>query len=158
MKSSRSSILQLKTLSRHLANRGSMVHRIIDKLAWIYIKDKAVLMARSHGQDAFYTPGGCREEGETDAEALVREIKEELLVDIVKDTISHYGTFIAQAHGKPKGTMVQMTCYEADYTGELTPDGQEIAEYAWFTSADRDKLSAVVQLIFDDLLAKDVIA
>jgi 8-oxo-dGTP pyrophosphatase MutT (NUDIX family) len=134
-----------------------MENHVIDKLAWIYIEDKKVLMARSHGQDAFYTPGGGREVGESDEAALIREIKEELLVDIVPESITFYGTFTAPAHGKPEGTVVQMTCYEAAYAGELTPDGEEIAEFAWFTSADRDKLSAVGQLIFDDLLAKDLI-
>ena len=130
---------------------------IIDKPAWICIKDKKVLMARSHGQEVFYTPGGGREEGETSEQALIREVKEELLVDLVTETIKLYGTFSAPAHGRPEGTMVQMTCYTADYVGELQVDDVEIAEFAWFTSKDRDKLSAVGLIIFDDLLQKNLI-
>ncbi|MCU1683309.1 MAG: hydrolase [Amycolatopsis sp.] len=41
-----------------------------------------------------------------------------------------------------------MTCYTADYEGTLKP-GNEIEEFAWLTYADRDRASAVVQLIFD---------
>ncbi len=134
-----------------------MENIIIDKPAWICIKDKKVLMARSHGQDVFYTPGGGREEGETSEQALIREVKEELLVDIVPETIKHYGTFTAPAHGRPEGTIVQMTCYTADYIGELQVDDVEIAEYAWFGSADMDKLSAVGLIVFKDLREKNLI-
>ncbi len=130
---------------------------VIDKLGWIYIKDARVLMVRSHGQDAFYTPGGKREAGETDEQALVREVKEELLVDLIPESITHYGTFIAPAHGKPEGTVVQMTCYEAIFEGTLAPDGVEISEMAWVNNDDRSKISAVGHLIFDDLTKKHLI-
>lgn len=46
---------------------------LIDKLAWIYIKDKKILSTRSKGKDAWYIPGGKRELGESDHEALFRE-------------------------------------------------------------------------------------
>ncbi len=114
-------------------------------------------MARSHGQEVFYTPGGRREEGETNEEALIREIKEELLVDILPETIEHYGTFTAPAHNSPEGTMVQMNCFTAKYVGELTVDDVEVAELAWFTSNDKDKLPPAGLLIVNDLLEKNLI-
>ncbi|WP_442876094.1 hypothetical protein [Amycolatopsis sp. NBC_01480] len=43
-----------------------------------------------------------------------------------------------------------MTCYTAESTGTLTPSS-EIAELAWLGYADRPRVSAVDQLIFDDL-------
>lgn len=55
--------------------------RIIDKLAWIAIDNKMVLSTRSFGKDKFYIPGGKREAGESDEQALLREIKEELNVE-----------------------------------------------------------------------------
>ena len=54
----------------------------IAKLAFIEIKDRKVLETCSFGKDKWYIPGGKREEGETDEQALIREIKEELLVDL----------------------------------------------------------------------------
>ena len=83
---------------------------IIDKIAWIRLEGGAILSSRSRGKDVYYLPGGKREPGESDIDTLVREIHEELSVLISPDTIKHAGTFHAQAHGHPEGTMVRMTC------------------------------------------------
>jgi len=134
-----------------------MPQQLIDKLAWIYINDRKILSTRSRGKDAWYIPGGKREEGETDHQALIREVKEELTVDLLPKTIKYLGTFSAQAHGKPEGVFVQMTCYTGEFTGELTPSA-EIAEMAWLnTSIDPATLSPVDRIIFDYLKDKDLI-
>ncbi|MCC6711267.1 MAG: NUDIX domain-containing protein [Candidatus Pacebacteria bacterium] len=132
------------------------MREFIDKLAFIYIKDKQILMSLSKGNDTYYIPGGKREPGETDLVALAREVKEELTVELISDTVKHYGTFEAQAHGKPIGTMVRMICYQADFTGELKPSS-EIQDLAYYTYAQREIVGPVDQLIFDDLKAKDLI-
>ncbi|CAH1191589.1 hypothetical protein PAECIP111892_00678 [Paenibacillus auburnensis] len=123
---------------------------MIDKIAWIHIVEGKVLSARSNGKDTYYFPGGKREAGETDNETLIREIEEELTVHIQPDTIQLFGKFAAAAHGKEAGVQVQMTCLTADYSGTLAP-AAEIAELAWLSYKDRDKVSAVSQLIFDQL-------
>jgi 8-oxo-dGTP diphosphatase len=123
---------------------------IIDKIAWIRLEDGAILSSRSRGKDVYYLPGGKREPGESDIDTLVREIREELSVAIVPDTIEPVGTFHAQAHGHPEGTKVRMTCYSADYRGVLQPDN-EIEEIVWLTYADRHRVAPVDQLIFDHL-------
>jgi 8-oxo-dGTP diphosphatase len=130
---------------------------LIDKLAWILISNKTILSTRSYGKDKFYIPGGKRERGETDAEALCREIKEELSVELIIDTLQFVGEFQAQAHGHPNGKMVKMTCYMAAYTGELKPDS-EIEEIKWLTYNDKDQISHVDKLIFDFLKDKDLIS
>lgn len=129
----------------------------IDKLAFILIKDKKVLMARARGKDVWLNPGGKRDVGESDEQALIREVKEEMSVDLVPESIKYYGTFEAQAHGKPEGTFVKITCYTSDYTGELM-QAAEIEELAWFTSVDRERTSVTGQLILDDLHRKGLIA
>lgn len=129
---------------------------LIDKLAFIYLQDKQILMTLSKGKDTYYIPGGKREPGETDAQALIREVEEELTVKILPETMQHYGTFEAQAHGKPDGTIVRMTCYTAEFEGTLTPSS-EIQDLAYYTSAQRDIVGPVDQLIFDDLQAKGLV-
>jgi 8-oxo-dGTP diphosphatase len=122
----------------------------IDKIAWIRLEDGRILSTRSRGKDVWYIPGGKREPGETDVEALVREIREELDVAIAPGSAAHAGTFQAQAHGHAVGVEVRMTCYTADYQGTLTPSS-EVDELAWLAYADRGRVSAVDQLIFDHL-------
>ena len=122
----------------------------IDKLAWIYVKNRKVLSTLSRGKDTYYIPGGKRELGESDQQALTREVREELSIDLVSETIQSVGTFEAQAHGKPEGTMVRMTCYSSDFNGEIAP-ASEIEEVIWFTSKDKDKTSLVDKIIFDYL-------
>lgn len=122
----------------------------IDKIAWIHLENGAILSTRSKGRDVYYLPGGKREPGETDLETLVREVDEELGVAIVPETVCPFGTFEAPAHGHPAGVLVRMTCYTADYRGTPLPRN-EIAELTWLTYADRPRVSAVDQLIFDQL-------
>lgn len=120
----------------------------IDKLAWIRIEERKLLCARSRGKDAWFLPGGKREHGESDPEALTREIREELGVGLRDDTLQPLRTFEAQAHGQPAGVMVRMTCFTGDYEGDLHA-AAEIEEIAWLGSGDREKLSLVGQIILD---------
>jgi 8-oxo-dGTP diphosphatase len=122
----------------------------IDKLAWLLLRDHQILSTKSFGKDKYYIPGGKREAGETDEQALCREIREELSVEIMVPTLQFVGIFEAQAHGHPEGVRVQMTCYTADYVGELKA-AAEIEEIIWLNYADQDKISGVDILIFEYL-------
>lgn len=122
----------------------------IDKLAWIEIKNGKVLSTKSFGKIKYYLPGGKREKGETDQEALIREIQEELSVVLEPESISYVGTFEAQADGHPEGIKVKMTCYYASYTGEIKANS-EIESVEWLNYSDKHKTSAVDNIIFDYL-------
>ncbi|MEM6845456.1 MAG: NUDIX domain-containing protein [Bacteroidota bacterium] len=99
-------------------------------------------------KNTFYIPGGKREAGESNAQALTREIQEELSVVLLPDSLKLAGTFQAQAHGQPEGVEVRMTCYFADYQGELQT-AAEIAEIDWFTYERINDVGPVDQIIFD---------
>ncbi|MFD7666072.1 NUDIX domain-containing protein [Streptomyces sp. NPDC059788] len=123
---------------------------MIDKIAWIEIVDGRILSTRSKGRSRYYLPGGKREAGESDLDTLVREIEEELSVHLHPHTAGYVGEFHAQADARPEGVLVRMRCYACDYAGNLTP-ASEIAEMIWLTYADRHRISAVDQIIFDHL-------
>jgi 8-oxo-dGTP pyrophosphatase MutT (NUDIX family) len=128
----------------------------IDKLAFIYLKGSKVLVTLSKGKDVWYIPGGKREPGESDEQALAREVKEELSVDLLPETIQPYGVFEAQAHGKAEGVIVRMTCYTGEFTGELTA-AAEIDRFDFFTADQVGQTSDVDHLIFTDLKGKGLI-
>jgi 8-oxo-dGTP pyrophosphatase MutT (NUDIX family) len=130
---------------------------VIDKLAWICLKNKKVLGARSKGKDVFYLPGGKREPGETDHQALTREISEELSISLISHTLKHLHTFQGQAHGKDPGVMVQLTCYTGEFKGTIVPNA-EIEAVEWLNSSDKDRCSETMQKMLDWLKARDLIA
>ena len=130
--------------------------KLIDKLAWIEIRDNHILLTKSYGTDKYYIPGGKREIGETDEQALTREIYEELNVTIDKSSLRFIGIFEAQAHGQPEGIFVKMTCYSGDYSGKLNASS-EIEEIRWFKYSDKDQVVGVDKLIFDHLKQNELL-
>ncbi|MGW8121632.1 NUDIX hydrolase [Roseivirga echinicomitans] len=129
---------------------------MIDKIAWIEIENGKILVAKSKGKSVFYIPGGKRESNETDAQTLIREIREELSVELIPESLVHYGNFSAQAHGHVSGIIVEMTCYTASYRGTLLA-ANEIEEVAWLGFGDKDQVSFVDRIIFDDLKSKQLL-
>jgi 8-oxo-dGTP pyrophosphatase MutT (NUDIX family) len=118
----------------------------IDKLAFIYIKDRKILSSRSTGKNTWYLPGGKREKGENDMEALAREIGEELNVELILSSVRYMGVFKAQADSHASGVIVKMTCYTGEYSEILQPTS-EIEEIGFLTFKDKDKSSPVDKLI-----------
>ncbi len=130
--------------------------KYIDKLAWIELQNRKVLSTRSKGKDVYYIPGGKREPGESDHEALVREIEEELSVTLDAASLEYVGTFQAQAHGHATGIEVKMTCYKGAFAGTIAASS-EIEEVVWLTHADRFRSSQTDVLIFDWLKEQGLI-
>lgn len=129
----------------------------IDKLAWVHIENRSLLVGRSHGKEKFYTIGGKREKGESDTEALIREVREEVGVDLIPTTIGFLNSFRAQAHGKAEGVDVVLTCYKGDYRGTLSPQS-EIEELGWFTTRDRERATIPMRMILDWLHEEGLVA
>jgi 8-oxo-dGTP diphosphatase len=133
---------------------GGSVPVLVDTVAWVRVENGRVLCGRPRGKDVFYIPGGKREPGESDLQALLREITEELTVALLPATVRYAGTYQADQPGGPGGSMVvvRMSCYTGNYSGTLAPSS-EIDELAWFCYADRFRVPPVDQLLFDDLKA-----
>jgi 8-oxo-dGTP pyrophosphatase MutT (NUDIX family) len=129
----------------------------IDKIAYIRVENGKILSTKSKGKTKYYNPGGKRENNETDEETLIREIREELNVSIISATIKYFGTFKAQADSHKAGVIVKMTCYTAEFEGNLEPCS-EIEEIKWLSYAERDEVSEVDKLIFDFLKEKGGLA
>ncbi|MGF1521706.1 MAG: NUDIX domain-containing protein [Leptolyngbyaceae cyanobacterium] len=123
---------------------------VIEAIAWICLQNRQVLCTRTRGKDVFYMPGGKLEPGESAWQALRREIREELSVDLVADTLTESIVVEAWAHGYSKQTRVRMKCFQADYRGEITPNS-EIEEIAWFSLQDRKQCAPAAQKVLEYL-------
>ena len=129
---------------------------MINKVAIISIRQKKVLVSLSKGKDTWYIPGGKVEAGESNMEALIREVREELGVGVVETSVAYYGAFRAQAHGKAKEVIVEMRCYRAELTGEPSASS-EIAKVKYAGYEVYKQIGPVDKLIFDDLKRKKLI-
>ncbi len=106
--------------------------KVIDKVALLLVRDRKVLFARSKKEQLlFYTVGGKREPGESDHEALSREVREEIGAELVPGSVRFYRVFEGRSEVVPADTVLKMTCYFGKIDREPVPTS-EIAELAWF--------------------------
>ncbi|GAC1504160.1 MAG: hypothetical protein NVS1B3_00270 [Candidatus Dormibacteraceae bacterium] len=122
----------------------------VDALGWVRIENRRLLTVRTAGKDLFYLPGGKRELGESDLDALAREVREEVSVRLLPDTLVPLGTFRAPAHDYPPGTSVDLVCYTAEFEGEISPSS-EIEEMAWMGPDDLERCAPAVRLVIGKL-------
>ncbi|GLY02076.1 NUDIX domain-containing protein [Actinoplanes sp. NBRC 101535] len=119
--------------------------------AWVHVRDRRVLVVRASGSDAFYLPGGKPEPGETHAEAAAREVREEVGIHVDPATLRLFTAIEAPAHNRPPGTRVRLICFIGPGAGEPAV-ANEIAELAWFSSAERPRCAPAIQRLLDELV------
>ncbi|MBL8159575.1 NUDIX domain-containing protein [Candidatus Saccharibacteria bacterium] len=111
----------------------------IYKSAGIIIVDRKLLFTRAHDMAFFINPGGKIEAGETARQALVRELKEELSIDVDEADLEPYGEYTAEA-ANHKGKTVHMQAFIVKkWRGDITPSA-EIAEIRWLDSSVPDDI------------------
>ncbi|MGW0182642.1 NUDIX hydrolase [Nocardia sp. NPDC003345] len=106
---------------------------MIRTAALAHIRDRRLIQTRSAGKTVFYMAGGKIDPGESALQALHREVREELGVDV--DGVTELGVFRAEAYGHAAGTQLHMTCFLADISEEPRP-ASEIAEFRYFTGGE----------------------
>jgi 8-oxo-dGTP pyrophosphatase MutT (NUDIX family) len=100
----------------------------------VVVKDRKLLLAFSNNKQAFYLPGGKTDEGETTLAALVREIQEELNVELDPAGLTFYTHIAAPAFGEPEGIMMAQDCYRYELRKEPRP-AAEIGALRYFDTA-----------------------
>ncbi|MET0417313.1 MAG: NUDIX domain-containing protein [Actinoplanes sp.] len=125
--------------------------------AWVYVRDRQVLMVRAAGSDAFYLPGGKPEPGETHAEAAAREVREEVGIVVDPADLTLFTEIVAPAHNRPPGTEVRLICFTGGKTEDEPVAANEIAELGWFRSADSARCAPAIRLLIDELVAVGLI-
>lgn len=105
----------------------------IHKAAGIIIVDRKLLFTRAQDMQVFIDPGGTIEPNETAKQALIRELKEELTIDVNESDLEPFGEYTAEA-ANHKGRTVHMQAFIVKkWQGEVVASA-EIEELRWLTS------------------------
>jgi 8-oxo-dGTP diphosphatase len=105
----------------------------IYKAGGIIIKGKKLLAVRAVGTKFFIDPGGKIEPGETAEQAVIRELKEEVSIDVSPADLEPFGDFTAEAANHP-GKQVHMQVFIVKkWSGEIKA-ASEIEELCWLNS------------------------
>ena len=88
-----------------------------------------VLVVRKRGFSVFMQPGGKIEAHEAPAEALARELKEEIALTVVSDNLTYLGKFRAEAANE-HGREVEADVFVVPLTGAVAAQA-EIEEIRW---------------------------
>ncbi|UJP08801.1 NUDIX domain-containing protein [Microbacterium sp. KUDC0406] len=97
------------------------------------------LLVRKNGTERFMQPGGKPETGETAAETLVRELREELGLVVFQDQLRPLGTFVSDAANEP-GHRVVATVFAMTAEPEEVVVQAELAELRWIAESEQGSL------------------
>jgi 8-oxo-dGTP diphosphatase len=92
-------------------------------------------------------------------ETLAREIQEELGCRIDTANVSIFNRYVAQAYGKPAGTMVYVFAYRAILVG-VPLASSEVTEIRYFTSEEYQQMferAPAAELTISDLKQRQLI-
>ena len=132
---------------------------ILTTAGLVAIRDRKLLLAYSNNKRAFYLPGGKTDPGETTRAALVREVREELNLDIEPDTLQFYTHIQAAAFGEHPELIMHQDCFLHELESEPVP-AAEIGDLQWFDTAGYGSQPAQVPgvvMVMDRLRADNLI-
>ncbi|MCI2804490.1 NUDIX hydrolase [Staphylococcus pettenkoferi] len=105
-------------------------------------KADKLLLVQSRNRQKYYFPGGKIDAGESQQEALVREIDEELGVHLKPDQLHYHSTVVGPAYPQ-KDMETELNCYttSADIDWETLHPQSEITDLEWMAVDDTERIA-----------------
>jgi 8-oxo-dGTP pyrophosphatase MutT (NUDIX family) len=131
---------------------------VIHAVGLVHVADGRLLVVRPVDKGAFYLPGGKPEAGETDEQAVRREVFEELGVGVT--ALTPFGRYVAPAYGEGPDAIVDLMCYGGELVGEPQP-AAEVAELAHVTVGEyaaHTETAPAIHRLLDDLYAAGLVS
>lgn len=125
----------------------------LHKYGLALVRFKKLLVVREHNTSIYLLPGGKPEEGEDMEKTLIREIKEELNVDLLISSIKKYGIFEDIAANE-SNTIIKITLAIGDIKGDMKPS-TEIEEIRWIGGDNQLNLAPSIKNKILPALIKD---
>lgn len=105
----------------------------------------ALLLVQVRNRQKYYFPGGKIEPDETHPEALQRELREELGIELAEDALKYIGTVVGPAYPQPD-TLTELNCYQTrqEIDWEKILPQREITDLKWIKKEQRDLIAPAV--------------
>ena len=105
--------------------------KTIVRISGILITQEGLLLVKCDGIDDYLLPGGKLEDGESDLDALRRELMEELsITPTYPEFFGEYERITSPPRTDEK-YIVRIRAYVTGFEGEPIPDGDEVLEIVW---------------------------
>jgi len=115
-----------------------------NKYALCIIRDNRLLVQEEIGEEHYLLPGGRAEDGEGAIQALCRELKEELGVELELESLCFVGEFEDVSAGRDD-IRVHVDLYRGNYQGDIKL-GSEVTGLVWIgKNDDWSKLAPVTR-------------
>lgn len=99
-------------------------HYDIEKAAGLIIENREVVLTRSKGKDVFVPPGGKLEGSESQVQALIRELEEELGIVVTEADLEFIGNYYAEAAGGSGKSLKMGAWLVKRYVGAISPQSE----------------------------------
>ena len=103
------------------------------------------LLVQVRHRDKYYFPGGKIDEGESLVEALQRELKEELRLELAKDELEFIGTIVGEAYPQPN-MLTELNGFKVNRAIDWSKveTDHEITDMKWFDINDSENIAPAV--------------
>ncbi len=124
----------------------------------LVIKNNKLLLTFSGNKKAWYLPGGKIDQNENAKSALVREIKEELDVDLIENNLKFFCHITAEAYGE-QDLLMEQDCFLYDLKDEIKPTNEiEAVEYFSFEEYQQQAIQVIgVIQVYERLMKENLI-